>query len=769
MTIGNSQTWYYVEVTLIDSNANTHVYNLSDRPINTGTYYGILKDITGIGSRMGEVLPQSQTGIITIDCSHSSFGFERRFCDLFERYSPIDQQVIVYGAITDSADDDPTGDWDQLFKAKIRDYTIYPDRGTCDLNIDSAVLQKRDVTQVIDITEFPDAPSSSIGKNIPLVFGDLVEVVPIQIDDSATSPDWAYGTNFGGQFVNYGVDQYYAKDFSGRYVEVQNPASTSTKMFGTTPATPTDGGQPISPDYEIAQLFNATDGGIITTCTFEWYNVSGAAHSSEEIIITIYAANGDKFDVSGQEAALPGTVLGSARFIPSASGAGSKSSQASFNQPVILETGEDYYFGITRRSSTPSDTSIDFSRNTVYTSVNSYRRWFASTLGGSTAPTAWAITALTLGNFLLELFGVRFLDIPGSAGIDSSGLSHSYFTASQRSAASLQYNPDLSRLDLLVAVDGICDDVSGSITGNPSSIMITPKSILQLLDYRWDGAAWVEGAIDATLYSDTHDQISNVSGQYVRNCEGKTEGLTSWESLVNEICKNSAVRIGLVNSTTSDKFLGIYGWGVNHAATYTITDEDCELLSIEQRGTESIVNHVRMYYDNRVRNSDLSKITAEGNFSQYAATLDWYNGANDTADLLAEESATVYGDRLNKEFGFKFVQSSGSAEVIANYFLSTFAKPHWYVEFTTELFKYKDIELLDVVELLHPAIPAFFGTSPNARYPEYNGTAVDIVSGHYWKRARRVRVQIEARQLDLRFPKIRFAGRILDNYPNDPT
>ena len=92
--------------------------------------------------------------------------------------------------------------------------------------------------------------------------------------------------------------------------------------------------------------------------------------------------------------------------------------------------------------------------------------------------------------------------------------------------------------------------------------------------------------------------------------------------------------------------------------------------------------------------------------------------------------------------------------------------------FQLPLVDYYAVDLMDIVTLVHPDLPAHFGTSSNAKLPTVSGEDEEITLGHYFKRAKPYRVQIESRTINFNldsFPTVTFEARLLDNYPNDPT
>jgi hypothetical protein len=69
-------------------------------------------------------------------------------------------------------------------------------------------------------------------------------------------------------------------------------------------------------------------------------------------------------------------------------------------------------------------------------------------------------------------------------------------------------------------------------------------------------------------------------------------------------------------------------------------------------------------------------------------------------------------------------------------------------------------------------LPAYFGTSANAKLPSYDGTELNPIGGHYWKRAQPYRAQIEAKETIFNAggtSKLRLDCRLLLNSPKEIT
>lgn len=771
-----NQFWAYVEINaLLISTGATTTFTLSNRPVLTETtFYPILKSVDGLGSQVGDALPITQSGRITLDNSPGSLGYERRFQDLLERYTITDTEVKVYSAFTTATDNEITTDKQQDFKGKITRYSVDPENGNLTLEVTGKTIEKRDVTKPIDTSSFATAPDASKGQTIPLVLGSAVTVKPIQIDPAGTTtPRWVYCTTFADDYVPSGVQTYYVKNLDGKYESVRSATSASSVQFYQD-----EGGSSVTTGYitvgyerAIPLISPSTENYILTEAVCSGMGTGGTVTPIDgSLILRIYekttsSATPDKLIVTSErlksdyDAQLRLSVVFTIQW--------------PISPYVVLSPTKTYYASVQE--------TLDTSPTRVF--QHRYYRDAGSTLRTyyqrNTTSDPWS--TFSLSNHLdptLGFYCVKFTDTqsPSSTYWDAEGRGQALYQATQN-AAFPGLEADLSKLDMIVSVDGIKDDGSGTLSGSASSVLTTPLSQLKLLMTKYDTSTttWglTAGPLDTSKLSATQTHISSSSSRYYRLTGGATQGKTTLENLIAAICRNSASRVALVNSTTSSKYLGVYGWGVSLTSQATITDEDSKVTKIEERGTETIVNRVQFAYGKTLLNIDLNALTANGSTANYASNLDWRNGTSALVTDYTSGSDTLYGKRYLANTFYDFIQSSTSAEHFAEYLVSNFNRPSVYVELRVPLQKYRTLEIFDVVEILHPDLPAYFGSSSDPKVVHYLGADADVLKGFPLKRATRYRAQIEGRTIDYNLssgiPELVLITRLLLNYPKDPT
>jgi hypothetical protein len=365
------------------------------------------------------------------------------------------------------------------------------------------------------------------------------------------------------------------------------------------------------------------------------------------------------------------------------------------------------------------------------------------------------------------VFGVVFTDTKSSAG-DSDGLGYAQFELTQSSTPTVK--PDLTKLSLLVSVNGLTDDSSGTITGGANLTLTGPAYVIRCLDKEWNGSTWTGGKLDWNEQSDSRTYVTQVTtGHYHRQIGGKTEGQTFLDQIYERICRQHGMRMYLFNGGASS--LALYAWGTNRTTPAVIGDDDATIDSVDFLGVESVINRIIMYYDKRIIAADAASAAAQGAFQNYAKTLDWLYSTDTWTALISTLSETLYGRRELNDRVFDLINDDDSAEAVAKFLASVYREPWVFTTFRVPFFKYNSLDLFDVVELVHPGMPSHFGTTADANLPTYGGADCDILQGHHLKRAKRYRVQIEGKEVNWNlggFPELKITARVLNNAV-DPT
>lgn len=777
----------YAKLTLKSlSDASTVTYRLSQKSITGGsnTYYAVLKDVSGLSVAMAGEVPAASSGSLAIDCAPGSFGYERRFVDLFERYTIIDQPVEIFVAFIDVIESDPESAWSRVFTGKAASWSL--SRDVLNVVIQTLPVPRHTLTKVIDSDTFPDAPISSIGKALPVVIGSGVECRAYQIgihrpneiydDPTPIWPVFGYAVSLGSDFEVSGITGYHAKNADGDFVRVISATTTITEEIQTnTPSSPVALGMLAA----TGGVGNATripvdtsvDNFIVTNVTIKIENGYGAGVVvSGELIVAIWDHDSNLNR--------PGKIIAEGRIakedLTSLLEAGSSyfSQLISFNRPAVL-SGSDYYYLEIRQTGDTGDThEIVIIGSSGEETVVSFHRPEVGAEGqygdiwipdGEIGEVPW-----------YTMRAVQFFDdYPANEySTDANGLLPRWFTAgSSNSEEDGQTEPDLAALDLIVVVDGLEDNGDGDITGVANQLLESPLDIAQALCATWDGTNWTPAGVDTSYYSGTHAALDSGHGHY-RKIAGRSEGRRTAADVLSSVLVNSGCRLGLVPSATAGAYFGLWAWGTTEASVATITDEESEFVGLESRGSTSIVNNLELFFAPSLRALDITSGSAEGEFRNYAGIVRWEPTTNVTSQSLAELSSDIFGAKYLANPTFNFIGDSTSAELLATYILATFGQPLEYASFRVPLSLFNSLKVLDIVTIIHPAIPAYFGTSSDPSPSTYEGLATTPALGHHEKRATSVRGQIEGVTYEVdsdAVPTMLLTIRLLNNYPKDPT
>ena len=202
----NLNTFIKVSIDLLNVKTGINkVINLINRPaLSQLDAFPILQSVDNIGLKLGLVLPDISRGSITVDNRPDSFGSERRFSDLLNRYTIHERDIKIWVAqIPLGKDDVQESDFVLKWTAIGTDVTF--ENSKCRVNFTRADIPVRVMTYVINSDQFPDAPSASLGKHLPIIFTDsdqTVEVEAIRVGEmdigvTNTQIDYVYGTTLG--------------------------------------------------------------------------------------------------------------------------------------------------------------------------------------------------------------------------------------------------------------------------------------------------------------------------------------------------------------------------------------------------------------------------------------------------------------------------------------------------------------------------------------------------------------------------------------------
>lgn len=782
MTTSNTQTFIVAELTLKSkADSSTKTIYLSNRvtpdDTNFGRYIPIINSVSGIGLKTGDTLPTTARGQLVLDNAPNSFGYQRRLSDFLERYTLIDQVLTIKIATTPLSDLNITADLSTIWVGRVvSSRQSFGKTPTISLEISQETIARRVITKGIDSAAFSQAPEKSLGQHIPVVIGNSVEVKAIQVN--SVSGYYAYSTTLGSTHISGGVQAYYVRDRDGVYRQVSSAPAGAAYEY-------TDSGSSTRHLYwnedieEAAYRFAVGNKYMISTVEMMFHGTGDATWSggSGDKMGTFIFKLYEHDRVTGG----PGELLATANMDKSVYETqfrGSTSSRfwvgAPFDKVAICSKESYYWLSVSQTTNLGSTTNEDLgppARNSTASGiVRAYL--YTDSARGRQKEKGWRIKDTAIYDKIFKLYGVTLTDYPnpGTSGTtDSEGLGHAYFEAAQRNITvqgdMVYLGPSVADLDFVVEANGLKDDSSGTITGTPSAVLTTAKHAIRCLDREWNGTTWAGGRFDWTKLSGYH-------GLGNRTIKGRTTSRTLLPDFISAICKSSASKIVQTNSSTP---LAFWAWGTTSTPTVRLCQEDTVILSVDQRGVETIINRLGLLYDKRVKNLDLIGERTQDGRTDYAGYLNWRYDTNSLTTTLSTRSQSLYGDRVLSNPGHDWAADSATAEELAKYYLSVFAFPSVYVSVEVPYLKYSTLDIMDVIYIVSPDLPSYFGTASSAPLPTYGTTSlseVDLLQGNYLVRANEYRAQIEGKEFILGetdYPRLRLDLKLLLNYPADPT
>jgi len=732
---------------LEDASSVTFVVSNIQESDTSGIVWPILKAIGQIGASMGDFLPNTSTSSITLKNGHGSIGHERRFSDLLERYSLINQQVLVYVAAS-AIGSFTSGDYELRWAGIAKRVRSRGDELTID--IAGRGIQDWVINTMVSSQLFSNAPSSSLGYALPVVIGQNVQVKPVVIDaTSSNSIQYAYASN-KGDYCCAGTQSIYAKGTDGKYDLVTSAASVTTLLYGNSYVAGKSNLAIGATKIQFAIKFTVSGsyGHLITGGSWWLYKAAGTDDGS----LKAWIAEEDLIQTATLTKA-PGTILaeGVLDTATLAAGAAVYECRVNFKNVAVLKPNKNYFFCYEYTGGTAlllNHYYDNAASQNIYTQYDNIP-WF-----------------LSVGKQrYYGLYGCKIYDIPVSLPSSWQGLRIDQNT-------SLSDVPDLSKVDLILEVNGLKDDGLGTVTGVASQLIESAQHAVELLSKPYSGGYYSGGQF-GTEHSSTWSQVNTSTSTFYRKIAGKTTGVTKLSQFLDQVCRASASRITMHPSASTP--MGFWAWGGTASVIDDIDQDSCSILGIEILGTESVINAVEMFYAEKI-GADYVTGAALGEFKTFSGRINSGDSTQTYYDAMNRASSTsrsIFGTNYLDNRTQPWIGDLTSATNLALSLLIRFGFPSVFYDIELPYTRFKALKLLDVVRITHPGMAAFFGTTPKASKAIYDagGVEVDISTGFHWARASSSRFQIEA--LSVVFdsentPRIRASVRLLNN-PNDPT
>ena len=740
MSSPNLNSFFLVQLNFlnIESGATLQV-NCINRECTTSNadWFPILRDVTGIGAIVGEQLPRQSRGNIIIDNSPKSLGAERKLSDLFDTHSLINTEARFYLANTGLKSEPTTvGDLTEIWRGLI-DSVQFGQGNNLRISFKKDFIPTRTMTRTVTRNAFPNAPESSLGRHLPLIFGNYSEVDAVIVRENYTESsenrvDIAYGTSLGNKFIPSGTGAdapilFYNNPVSQRYEPVTFATNPTTPIYSQ-PSTVTSDADLWELEKNIAYKLksgqNVTGGELITGVN--WYlALSGSATGDGQYTCTIYSsANG----YPAQEISKSTCEINSARkqFLGVINGVNVYNFRFYFNKLVQIPIDGELFISLSR-----NDADENFSPFRDFGALSSfevYRILSGNTGNDIAANEEWERVILTDSKDHFDVFGLAVThDVSGgSSATWQDGLGHVQMTLRMRDQENV---PDLSREPFIITSRGMKDDASGTITGVPNTLLSSGVGCLACMLYAWDGSNWVVLPTD-TRFSATWAR------SYSHGIIGSTQGRTTQEQILNELAYNSAAKL----IPSPEGKIAIYYMGTSRDPVGILEDEDITITGVEIQGTSNIVNRFESVFYRRITQR-LTSVLDEGGFRGYQGAFDSRFDAIIGDPAQVSQSVARFGRLEVGTKQFNFIGGIESMRSVASIYLMSFLFPQMIINLESPYDKNGHYQLYDVVDVYSVNLPAEEGTSSDATLP-LSGTglnSVEIINGHYFKRQKKTR------------------------------
>lgn len=684
--------------------------------------FPLLLTISNAGTRNSEYLPSSTRSSIIIDNRPSSFNVNRRFSDLFEDYSAIEQETIISVAALPLNDNTlQISDFTEVYRGVVTDCRVQND--TCRLSLSTNVIPVRVVTRAIDADTFTAAPARSIGRHLPVIFSDddeYIEVEPLQVtemydDSSENHIDYAYATTFADQYLpgdSSDAIKIYFEDQNRDFIEcsfVSDP-DTAILEFAPVAAGGSDTGSIADIWEELQELaYKLTDGEgsvlgghIITGC--DWILAGQETDTTASITAKIYSeSNGFPLNVLSQDTI---ELSETSKFTETTyNSVACTRFHFAFPRPVAVPHGGSVFVSFSR----PKDPNADFLPFTYdggAGGLTAYEEYTLLDLDGYR--TDFRRQVKTDGRHHLAVYALGMDETQNACATADlkEGLGYSTFTLRMRDQNDV---PNLAASRWLCAQQGLRDDSSGTISGVSNGRLDNPLYQARLLLMEWDGTDWLDASFDASKFSGTHTAAFGASSRWEIRTAGATQGRRTVDGLLYDICRNGGSRIVAYGSTGSN-YLGLYAHGTADSATYTITDDHAVLKSFEIQGRESVINRIIALY-NRTIQTRTQSLLAEGGLNNYLSLMDSAEETVDITGSLVTQSQSNWGTSELSDQTFPLITTSATMLSIIGLMLRRFNQPAWFMEIELPYDQLTSLAPMDVVSLDLTALPNYTGTA----------------------------------------------------------
>lgn len=782
--------WLKVEVVAVDKDtAAQSTLVFSNRMLTSVDSYAILKPEMSVDITMGEFLPNDSAGSLILNSGEQTFGMQRRFVDILERYTLIDQLLNLQSGYSTLLVEPAV--WRTDLKARVQDISYDVESGDLTINYYTRAFRNERLGIPVSAgAQFSDPLVESIGQTIPMVLGyspilpadgistSLQDVQGIRVEKNRnkwlfgafkdsdiagqeypfnfadTSPD---GAAWGNLFPNSRF-QVLMPNSAGVYI----PVDAGFPDSGTNlPLSGTVSGAGVSLfEKEVASpvKFDSFIGAIIpkkVSVSMIGNNDVGYSAGTSATSLKIYEVDAN-YSVISQIAAV---TFQHADYESDIQGSGPFQMEGVFNEWPVLDPSNLYIWALSQNGDVTE--GVLYQSATAATAVSLVRD-----LAQSSAP--FSINAGDTGLSVLSIqpeITLTNLDLAalssGKWGAAQMEIGAGMITDGNRNQYGIAPTP-------IIRVIGPKTSVSGSLDGTVGEFIHGPYQMLRYLDLKYlegGGGTWVPDQFDSSPISTTGSgKQSTWPGPYRSLIAVSPDG-ASIREMAEDICRQGACRVAMRPDAAGDGLLSFEQWGEDRDPVAVPFSDELGVVieSIQVRGKDSISNFPTLFIGQRLSGSGVSRAAVNQGVFDAADIIKGDGILSYELTQLRNKSLNAYGFALLRDERFQFLADRESAQAMISYYLRELSQPSVYITLTAPHRTYGFVHCLDLIDLTHPALPAFFGTSVDSELPTFDDEPVDPIYGHPLKRAKVYRCQVEGRRMVVspeQSPYIEFIVRV---------
>lgn len=654
-----------------------------------GSYvYPILDKVSGLGQDFGsgQVLPQNRVGSVTLSNTRGSITHDTRLGDLSDFYAFLGASVSIYSFQKPSGMVGDSEDLASEFSGEVVSFSINPQSSTISLSVQGGLRAPVTLQTRVDKKAFPAAPDRSVGQYLPLIFGQTevtaLKIEALKVDSSALMAEYAFATTVGTTFQIDDVEEVYV-EAGGEYRRVDGAADYSSSVIEKSPTSTVTLLGTNTDTYIEIDYSNSSDNYVVTharlslkgTSTFYTGSVGGTVGAA--IVRTPSSSdypNGDSEVVAA----------GSVEKDP---GLDWKNDGVDFtvdiplSRPAVLYGGGAYWLKINNND---EDNSVKFIRPRDLSSGTHQVVIFERDSNETTIyPTS--------SSYSYALFAAEFeVDVGSSLNVAKFRTRHMGVDVDSDC-------PGMDNLKIILGVSGLLDDGSGTVTGTADKQIETPDDVIRFLWYLSHGNSLAD--------LDT----SRVSEVALIELDGASQGGITARDLMAEVARHAGMALFPLRSGKT----AVWGYPSSQSSVVTITENDCNLLSIQSSGLSEIVNEALIAYDRTALPLPVEDIEA-GNPQNYLKTLDANPDSDGAFPEILERSQSLYGERpLSQGFqNLSLIADDGAAShyVTVIFEQKSFEKTQVSIQVPFWLRELRTVELFDLLRLSHIDLPFVEGT-----------------------------------------------------------